>query len=276
MLAGKRIAVVMPAYNEARLIGTALDAVPAFVDHIIVVDDGSVDETGNIARASVRPVEVVEHAVNQGVGAAITTGCARALTLGADLTAVMAGDAQMDPLDLPTLLAPLIVDQADYVKGNRLAWHDAREVMPAHRWLGNHVLSFLTRLAVGVNVGDSQCGYVAMNRATLRLLPQAQLWDSYGYPNDWLSWMVESDLRICEVPVRPIYGEERSGITLRHAMWTIPFVIGRARVRRHLGRDGVDVVAGSDELRHEAGSLVRTSEVIPVDLELLGAGDRRG
>ena len=162
--------------------------------------------------------------------------------------AVMAADAQMDPVDLPTLLAPLIAGDADYVKGNRLAWPEASKAMPWHRWLGNRVLSFLTSVAIGVDVGDSQCGYVSMNRSTLRALPCDRLWTGYGYPNDWLSWMVESDLRLCEVPVRPIYGEERSGITLRHVVWTIPFVIARAWLRRYLGRSGVDVVAGRNEL----------------------------
>ena len=275
MLAGKRVAVVMPAYNEARLIGTALGSIPTFVDRIVVVDDGSVDATGSIARAFERPVEVIEHAINQGVGAAIATGCTRALALGADLTAVMAADAQMDPVDLPTLLAPLIVGDADYVKGNRLAWPDASKAMPWQRWLGNHILSFLTRHAIGIAVRDSQCGYVAMNQSTLRVLPWDRLWSGCGYPNDWLSWMVKSDLRVCEVPVRPIYGEERSGITLRHIAWTIPFVIARAWIRR-LRRGSVDVIAGGDELRHEAGLSVRASEVIAVDFELFGAGDRGG
>lgn len=222
----------MPAYNEARLIATALENIPELVDHVVVVDDGSADATAAMARAAGRTVEVVEHATNQGVGAAIASGCIRALALGADLVAVMAADAQMDPADLPRLLAPLIAGEADYVKGNRLAWPGASGAMPWHRWFGNHALSLLTRLAIGIDVRDSQCGYVAMNRSTLRALPWHRLWTGYGYPNDWLSWMVECQLRIAEVPVRPIYGDERSGITLRDAVWTIPLVIARAWLRR--------------------------------------------
>ena len=74
MLAGRRIAVVMPAYNEAKLIRAALEDVPGFVDHIIVVDDASEDATTQIARAVERPIELIEHQTNQGVGSAITTG----------------------------------------------------------------------------------------------------------------------------------------------------------------------------------------------------------
>lgn len=236
MLAGQRVAVVMPAYNEARLIGRALGAIPGFVDHIIVVNDASADATGSIARASARSVDVVDHHTNQGVGAAIATGCQRALALGADLTAVMAADAQMDPADLPALLEPLLAGDADYAKGNRLAWPAASRSMPWHRWIGNHVLSFLTRRAIGIGVRDSQCGYVAMNRKTSLALEWNRLWEGYGYPNDWLSWIVECDLRVREVPVRPVYGDERSGIRLRHVVWTIPFVIGRAWFRRHARR----------------------------------------
>ena len=143
MLAGRRIAVVMPAYNEAKLIGGALDGIPSFVDHIIVVDDASFDATSKIVRTFPRPIDLTEHAVNQGVGAAIATGCRRALSLGADLTAVMAADGQMDPTDLPALLAPLIAGEADYIHGNRLGWPAAREAMPWHRWLGNHLFSLL-------------------------------------------------------------------------------------------------------------------------------------
>ena len=190
MLAGRRIAVVMPAYNEAKLIAGALDGIPSFVDHIIVVDDASLDATSKIVRAFPRPIDLTVHDVNQGVGAAIATGCRRALSLGADLTAVMAADGQMDPTDLPALLAPLIAGEADYTHGNRLGWPAAREAMPWHRWLGNHIFSSLTRHAIGVEVQDSQCGYAAMNRRTQRALDWDRLWKGYGYPNDLLELVV--------------------------------------------------------------------------------------
>ncbi|NNE18415.1 MAG: glycosyltransferase family 2 protein [Myxococcales bacterium] len=236
MLAGKQIAVVMPAYNEAKLIAKALDGVPSFVDHIIVVDDASLDATAEIARSFPRHIDLVEHRTNQGVGAAIATGCRRALALGADLTAVMAADGQMDPADLPSLLAPLIAGEADYTHGDRLGWPAAREAMPWHRWLGNHVFSSLTRYAIGVKVQDSQCGYAAMNRRTQQVLDWDRLWKGYGYPNDLLSALTLCDLRVREIPVRPVYGAERSGIRLRHVLVIIPFVIARAWIRRYARR----------------------------------------
>jgi glycosyltransferase involved in cell wall biosynthesis len=226
----------MPAYNEAKHIHTALEDVPVFVDHIIVVDDASVDATTKVVRAVERPVELVEHRSNQGVGSAITTGCRYALSLGADLTAVMAADGQMHPADLPALLAPLIAGEADYVKGNRLDWPAASKTMPWHRWVGNHVFSLLTRHAVGVNLQDSQCGYVAMNRCTKEGIDWDRVWKGYGYPNDVLSCVTLAGLRVGEVPVRPVYGSEQSGIRLRHVLFSIPFVIVRAWLRRFIRR----------------------------------------
>ena len=98
MLSGYRIVVVVPAFNEAKKIARTLRSVPGFVDHVLVVDDCSTDSTLRIARRSQRRgLEVLAHERNRGVGAAIATGYLRARALGADITAVMAGDSQMDP-----------------------------------------------------------------------------------------------------------------------------------------------------------------------------------
>jgi glycosyltransferase involved in cell wall biosynthesis len=203
----------MPAYNEAKLIRGALEGIPSFVDHIIVVDDGSDDATTKIALAHRRPIELIEHDTNQGVG-----------------------DGQMDPGDLPALLAPLIAGEADYAKGNRLGWPAASRAMPWHRWLGNHLFSWMTRLALGVDTQDSQCGYTAMNQRAKRALEWDRLWKSYGYPNDLLGWLKLRGLRVRDVPVRPVYGAEQSGIRLRHVMCIIPFVIARAWLRSRAHR----------------------------------------
>src|SRR6188472_83213 len=111
MFRGRVVAVVIPACNEADKIAATIRSVPAFVDHAIVVDDGSTDGTASVARGCA--CEVIVHDRNRGVGAAITTGYARALELGAQATVVMAGDGQMDPRDLPQLLAPVVDGEAD-------------------------------------------------------------------------------------------------------------------------------------------------------------------
>ncbi|MBW2508009.1 MAG: glycosyltransferase family 2 protein [Deltaproteobacteria bacterium] len=232
MLEGRTITAVVPACNEAALIGGTLEAIPPYVDEVIVVDDGSTDGTVRAARDCSRTFDLVTHQTNLGVGAAIASGCKRAAERGADVAVVMAADGQMSPAGLRSVLRPLIDDQADFVKGNRLAWPAARRQMPFPRWVGNHALSWLTRRALATQLGDSQCGYVAVNRHALRSVRWDALWKGYGYPNDLLCEAMAHRLRIREVPVRPIYADERSGIRLRHALLVIPFVIARAWVRR--------------------------------------------
>jgi len=234
MLRGHRIAVVVPAFNEADKIARTVRSVPGFVDHLIVVDDGSADGTGRIAaRSGRRGLEVVVHEQNRGVGAAIATGYRRALALGADATAVMAGDAQMDPADLPNLLAPVLAGQADYAKGNRFAWPGCWREMPLARFLGNVALSSLTRLATGYRLFDSQCGYTVASRAALGAIDPDAMFARYGYPNDLLGRLARAGARAVDVPVRPVYGPGwRSGIRLTTVVYPILFLLGRAFLLR--------------------------------------------
>ncbi len=236
MYGGLSIAVVVPAYQESALIRRTIGRIPSWVDRIVLVDDGSTDGTAERAAASGDSrLRIVRHRCNLGVGAAIATGHRVALLEEEhDAAVVMAGDAQMDPDDLPALLAPLVRGEADYVKGNRLAHPAARRDMPTMRWLGNHVLSWMTRVAIGRPVHDSQCGYTAMSRHAARLLPLDHLWPGYGYPNDLLCWCVTLGLRVQEVVVRPVYGGERSGIGWRHATLVVPWVLLRGTTRRWL------------------------------------------
>jgi glycosyltransferase involved in cell wall biosynthesis len=228
-----KVAVVVPAYNEARLIQRTLASIPHFVQHIVVVDDASRDATALRARAfGDRRVEVLRHGLNLGVGAAIVTGYRHAFAKGADVCVVMAGDAQMDPQDLSALLQPVLAGQADYSKGDRLSFPHARRHMPLARWLGNALLSRFTELATGLRVRDSQCGYTALARRAAARLPLEQLWPRYGYPNDMLAMLAAQHMRVRDVVVRPVYADEVSGIGLRHALFVVPYVLLRALVRR--------------------------------------------
>jgi glycosyltransferase involved in cell wall biosynthesis len=235
---GKTIAVVIPAYNEERLVARAVSLVPNFVDHVIVVDDASADGTAEALGAMAeRPgLEVIRHAENRGVGAAIATGYARSLSLGADVAAVMAGDAQMDPADLSGLIAPIVAGEADYSKGDRLSWPGVFGAMPFFRFVGNHALSQLTRLSSGYGeVRDSQCGYTAIGRGALARLDLTAIHTRYGYPNDLLAHLNALGAKLAQVPVRPIYGEEKSGISWFTALVRVPLVLARSFLRRKLG-----------------------------------------
>ena len=228
-----RIAVVIPAYDEARLIRRTLASIPEVAHHVVVVDDASNDETAaRVESVADERVELVRHLVNRGVGAAIATGYRRAFAAGADITAVMGADAQMDPRDLDTLLAPIARGEADYVKGDRLSHPEAFARMPLGRWIGNHALTGLTRLATGLDVTDSQCGYTALSREGWERLELEHLWPRYGYPNDLLSRAALADLRVRDVTVRPVYADERSGIRPHHIVTAFPYVLARGFYRR--------------------------------------------
>ena len=199
-----RLAVVIPAFNESRAIADTIRSVPGFADHVFVVDDASTDETAEIADRSDR-CAVIRHPSNRGVGAAISSGYRRALAVGADVTVVMAGDGQMDPRDLPALLEPLVHDVADYVKGNRFLHPSVWTTMPPARIVGNLLLSTVTRVTSGYrHLFDSQCGYTAIHRRALEKIDLDVLWARYGYPNDLLSRLHTANVRVVDVPVRPI------------------------------------------------------------------------
>ena len=231
MLEGKLVAVVVPAHDEQELIATTLAGIPAFVDKIYVVDDGSRDATAERALATGdERVEVVTHERNRGVGAAIVTGYRRALADGIDATAVMAGDNQMDPVDLELLTLPVVRGELDYAKANRLVTGEAWNLIPRTRYLGNAVLSMLTKIASGYwHVADSQSGYATISKSMLGALDLDRVYTGYGFPNDFLVHLNVENARVRDFPSRPIYGVgERSGIRYRKVVPRISWLLVKA------------------------------------------------
>ena len=228
MLEGKRVAVVVPAHDEEELIGGTLAGIPEFVDRIYVVDDDSKDATAARAREAGDPrVEVISHPQNEGVGAAIVTGYRRALAEGIDVACVMAADGQMDPADLERIAASVAHGEVDYAKANRLFTGQAWMLMPRHRYLGNAVLSMLTKIASGYwHVADSQSGYTAISRDMLEQLDLDRIYARYGFPNDMLVHLNVWNARVRDVPSRPIYGiGERSEIRLWRVIPAIAWLL---------------------------------------------------
>jgi glycosyltransferase involved in cell wall biosynthesis len=228
VLEGKSVGVVIPAYDEEKLIAATIAGVPEFVDRIYVVDDRSNDATVERAREIGDPrVEVIAHDRNQGVGAAIVTGYKRARDDAVDVTAVMAADNQMDPQDLKTLCLPVARGDVDYAKANRLFTGQAWQLIPRYRYLGNAVLSLLTKVASGYwHVADSQSGYTAISLSYLELLDLDRIYKRYGFPNDMLVHLNVWDARVRDYPSRPIYGVgERSGIRLRKVVPAISWLL---------------------------------------------------
>ena len=228
MVEGKRVAVVVPAFCEELLVADTIRGIPDFVDLIVVVDDRSSDQTVERARETGDPrLEVIVHDRNQGVGGAIATGYARCRELAVDVTCVMAADNQMDPDELATIVGPVARGEADYVKANRLVSGEAWQLIPRSRYLGNAILSLLTKIASGYwHVADSQAGYTALSLGALRRLDLERLYRRYGFPNDMLVHLNVQNARVRDVPSRPIYGVgERSGIKIHRVAPRIAWLL---------------------------------------------------
>ena len=149
---------------------------------------------------------LINHLENGGVGAAIARGYKWCLDHHIDCTAVMAGDGQMDPSELESICEPVINGDIDYAKGNRLIHRSAWLVMPKTRFIGNSILSILTKIASGYwHVSDTQCGYTAISLSALKAIRIHDIYRSYGMPNDL---MVKLNIAFCtikEVGIKPIY-----------------------------------------------------------------------
>lgn len=230
--------VVIPAYNEGARIGRVLGALPPVVEGALVVDDASTDGTSEVAAEFAKRdprIRILRLDQNQGVGRAISAGY-RALLDAAEASVfvVMAGDAQMNPDDLPRLVAPIEAGEADYVKGERFTHAEIRRRMPKDRYWVGRALSRMTAYATGHSISDSQCGYTAISRDACSQLALGDLWPRYGYPNDLLGQLAVRGLRVAEVPVEPVYTADLESKLKPHHVPGVLYVIGRSYVRRTL------------------------------------------
>ena len=226
----KTIAVVVPAYNEEKLIARTLKEIPDLVDKMIVVDDASTDNTARIVAelaGNDQRIQLIQHEVNQGVGGAIVTGYRKARDLEIDATVVMAGDAQMDPSDLVRIIEPVVNGSADYTKGNRLFYGDSWNMIPHYRYLGNSFLSLMTKISSGYwHIADSQSGYTAISLIALQRINLDKIYKRYGMPNDLLIKLNQHDFRVRDVHVRPVYNVgEKSGIKLIQVIPKISWIL---------------------------------------------------
>lgn len=228
-----RVAVVVPAYNEEKLIARTISTMPDFVDHIVVIDDASSDETASEAIAAGDPrMVLIRHEDNTGVGGAVCDGHLEALRLGCDVSVVMAGDGQMDPAYLPALIAPICDGTALFTKANRFYSRDSYRGMPKYRILGNIILSFMTKLASGYwHLFDPQNGYTAIHRTALERLNLDRVAKDYSFENDLLINLNILRIPACDVPIPAVYGSEVSTMRMHKV---IPALI--AQLARGTGR----------------------------------------
>ncbi|MFH1103003.1 MAG: glycosyltransferase family 2 protein [Pseudomonadota bacterium] len=226
----KSICVVVPAHNEETQISRVIETMPNFVDHIVVVDDKSSDDTVKAVEIQIKNdprITLIKHDNNQGVGGAIASGYKWARDHNVDVTAVMAGDGQMDPRDLENVIDPVVLRAADYSKGNRLFFGDAWNMIPHYRYLGNSFLSLLTKIASGYwHIADSQSGYTAVSLTALRRLDLDKIYRYYGMPNDMLIKLNQYDFKVKDVHIRPVYNiGEKSGIRLAKVIPRISWLL---------------------------------------------------
>lgn len=232
MYKGKTLAVVVPAYNEESQIGKVITTMPDFVDKTIIINDKSSDKTAEVVEGYAKnrdDIVLLNHENNQGVGGAIATGYKWARDNDIDVAVVMAGDAQMDPEDLPAICDPVVMGLTDYSKGNRLISGEAFNKIPKIRYFGNSALSLLTKIASGYwHVADSQTGYTAIGKKALHTIDWDNMYKRYGQPNDVLVKLNVYNFKVCDVPIEPVYNVgEKSGIKIRKVLFTISWLLLR-------------------------------------------------
>jgi glycosyltransferase involved in cell wall biosynthesis len=232
----RTVGVVIPAFNEERFIGEVLETMPSFVDRVVIVDDASIDRTGQVVSIHVEKdkgrTKLMRHGSRHGVGAAIVTGYRELLREGAEVVAVMAGDGQMDPEQLQRLLDPIIDEQADYAKGNRLLSTNLEE-MPRARIRGNALLTFWTKIASGYyDVMDPQNGYTVISRKALRALDLDRVFKGYGYCNEILIQLNELNFSVVDVVMPPRYRGEESYIKIGRYSARLSWLLFKGFFRR--------------------------------------------
>jgi glycosyltransferase involved in cell wall biosynthesis len=230
-----RVAVVIPAYNEERFIGSVVLKTLSYPVTVIVVDDGSTDTTSKLALLA--GAVVVRLETNQGKGAAITAGMKKAWEYQPDVLVLIDADGQHLPDDLPRLLEPVLEGRADIVVGSRYIKKESK--VPLHRVWGHRLLNVLTGAASGVRVSDSQSGYRAFSRRALEQINFSST--GFSVESEMQFMAHEKGLIIEEVPVTIQYLDKPKRSVLRQGMSVLGGVIkltGQYRPLLYFGLTG--------------------------------------
>jgi glycosyltransferase involved in cell wall biosynthesis len=214
----QNVAVVLPCYRSRAQVMDVITRIGPGVFLIVVVDDACPEGTGDYVAASSndRRVLVVRNKINLGVGGAVLNGYRIALERGADIVVKIDSDGQMDPALLPQIVNPIRERLADYTKGNRFFNVEDVRSMPPLRLFGNAALSFLTKLSSGYwTVFDPTNGYTAIHRSALELLPLKKIDHRFFFESDMLFRLYLAGAVVVDVPMRAVYGEERSQLNVR-------------------------------------------------------------
>ena len=236
MFEGKTLGIVIPCYNEQELIGQVLETMPSFVDRMFVINDCSTDKTKEKILKYVEKdprILLIDHDANRGLGQSLIDGYKSAIKENIDVIAVMAGDAQMSPNDLPAVVGPVARGEVDYTKGNRLLRKDVVGRMPRYRYYGNAVLTMLSKFATGYwKLIDPQSGYTAISLRALKEIPIDTMIKGYGYNAHLLHMLNLSNYKVRDVEIEPIYGREVSSIKLASYIRSVSWLLVKLFTRR--------------------------------------------
>jgi glycosyltransferase involved in cell wall biosynthesis len=205
-----KVVVVMPAYNAGRTLRLTYEELPKEQVHLVIlVDDGSTDNTIEIARQL--DLEVFMHDRNYGYGANQKTCYTEALRAGADIIVMVHPDYQYDPTLLPQIITPILEGNADLVLGSRLKHGSAlQQGMPWWKYVSNRFLTSIENLAFGLNHSEYHTGYRAFHRSVFETVNYSMNSDGFVFDQDIIAQAVAARLRIAEIAVPVRYFAEAS------------------------------------------------------------------
>jgi len=220
-----KIYVVIPTYKSRSSIIEVLNSIGPEVSKIYVVDDKCPEGSGAYVLQNNKDerVSVIFHEINKGVGGAVKTGYAKALTDGADIVVKIDSDGQMDPRLINKFVKPIIAGEADYVKGNRFFEIDSLTKMPKIRLFGNSVLSLINKFVNGYwNIMDPTNGFTAIHKNALKRLPFNKIANRYFFESDMLCRLGMIRAVIVDIPMKAKYENEKSGLKIRKILFEFP------------------------------------------------------
>jgi glycosyltransferase involved in cell wall biosynthesis len=217
MINGKRIAVVLPAYNAARTLEATVRDLPETVDERILVDDSSADETVQLAKRL--GLSTFVHDGNYGYGRNQATCYREALKAGADVVVMVHPDYQYTPLLVTAMASMIAYGVYDVVIGSRILGGTAlKGGMPRYKYVSNRLLTMFQNLALGAKLSEYHTGYRAFSRRVLETLPLAENSDDFVFDSEMLTQAVYFDFRLGEVSCPTKYFPEASSINFRRSV----------------------------------------------------------
>ena len=222
-----RVLAGIAAYNEARYVGSIVLQARRYVDQVIVVDDGSTDNTSGVAELA--GATVVRHTRNRGKGAAIQSILAEAKKIGPDVLIFLDADAQHDPNEIPALIKP-VLEGFDLVIGSRAA---QKEKTPTYRHIGREVLLHFARLASKTDISDSESGFRALSPKAITELDLKE--NGFAIESEMITRAADKNLKITEVPISNIYTMDGSTLNpVRHGIDVLSRIVAMISERRPL------------------------------------------